>query len=60
MFPSILHKDVKKLEVLSDSKIAELLESVVTTGDTLSMLIGRVVDMLLFRNHNDNQRRGTS
>lgn len=47
MFPSILHKDVKKLEVLSDSKIAELLESVVTTGDTLSMLIGRVVDMLL-------------
>jgi len=47
MYPKILSTELNRLNQLTDSKIAELLESTVTTGDTLSMLVGRVCEMLL-------------
>ena len=47
MLPKILNKELNRLSVLSDSKIAEFLEASVTTGDTIPMLVGRVANILL-------------
>lgn len=50
-FPLILDKSVKKLAVLPDYTIANIVNESVMTGDTIAMLVGKVTSILLTKDY---------